>query len=426
MLKLANIFSPNGIGPKPYDPVNPVGFSGKRMFDPNQINSPVMNDGPQQQDNVQQALGQQPQIPPFDTGDSQLQQMLNPRDELFNRFTDLIKQIPQQKDYQPSKMRKVGGFLANLGSGGPVGISGGQPIGYKSDIEQGLKNQNMINDEPFNKALQAWAREEGPTLEAAKLENVKNTNSRVGALGLRNTQLREEGLARQRNWDTTRAEDLAAKESDREKRTEISQQRAAAYEYDKMHPNHQYKTDQDGNVYSIDPKSNQVEYLTDQKGNYIKSDKLPDEMKAKLNQRNALEQIGARGSEARKTEVVRQSGRESLEDQKTANKQILGTGVGKPESAGQKKVGQYSRAQQAYNTRPEWAQYVHLSPGNNFTLAVPSGGNQKTYNDVYRYVYGEEPKTGAQAVIYKNGKAFTVPIENVDRAVNELGYSYKK
>ena len=361
-----------------------------------------------------QQQNQQPTIPPFDTGDNQLQQMLNPKDEQFNRFVQLLQQIPQKQNFQPSGMRKFAGFMANLGSGSPLGISGGQPIGYKSDIAGGFKNQQMINDEPYNSAVQEWLRKSEPTLESAKLENTRNVNQRIGASNIRTAQLREEGLSRQRNWDTVKQADLEEKQRQGQEKIDTSKQRAAAYTWDKEHPNHTYREDAEGNIFSVDPKTDETQYLFDQEGNKIKSKNLSDEMKMKIRHEDTMSEIGARGNEARKTEDVRAGNRGNLEDQKTENKVKTATtrtgAAAKPETEAARHLRQFDLAVKAINEHPEWNEYIHLDAPHKifkvdtpesktgfFGLGAKKAGDPAIAKKILDYVYGNDKVSNQQS-----------------------------
>ncbi len=376
-------------------------------------------------------IGQQPQQPqnPMGIDDQALMQMLNPKDEQFDRFTSLINQIPQRQNYQPSMGRKIAGFVAGLGTGGAQGISGGQPIGYKSDIPEGLKVQQNINDMPYNRAVNDWLSQTGPTLEAAKMENTRNVNSRIGASNVRSAQIREEGESRKRNWDFVREGDLEEKRRQTDEKIEISRQRAAAYKFDKEHPNHVYKEDNDGNIFSVNPKDDTIQYLFDENGSKIKSKNLSDEMKMKISHENRMGEIGARGQESRKTEILRQTDKKELEEVKTreAPKRAAAKATDKPQSETQKKAGNFNRATQYLNSHPDAKGYILLSPGNNFEVVMPKGGSPTTYKDIYRFVYGEEPKVAGKILMLSpDGKTKgMIPADQYDAAI-KAGYKDTK
>ena len=144
MLKLANIFSPSGQTTQQNFPVGSVG-------------------GPQDMLHQNTADNSQPDLM------STIQGLLNPKDQQFQNFSDLINQMPQRQNYQPSKLRQVAGAIAGMGAGGPVGITNGQVVGYKSNIPEGRKVQESITDEPYNKALSDWQTKVKPEQESAQM-----------------------------------------------------------------------------------------------------------------------------------------------------------------------------------------------------------------------------------------------------------------
>lgn len=351
-------------------------------------------------------------MPSSSDSPDQQQQMIGPelKDVEFEKFVNLINSLPQRQDYAPSKFRRISAAIAGMGSGGPATYDHGAALGFKSNVPEGLKVQQAINEQPYERALSDWELKAKPELEAAKLENSRNTNERVARYNMNTASIRDRTLSRQINADSVKERQGDEKLNQNQQRIDVSKQRANSYTYDKEHPNHTYKEDKDGNVYSINPKNNDVEFLYDDDGNFIKGSSLPDAMKMKLQHSNRMSEIDESASQSRKTEDRRETNRETLEDKKQGNRtsNILtrsgGTGSSKPESPSQRKVRLYNKAAEALNKHPEWAPYIALKTGNNFVITIPegktglfgygakSGGNAKTAQDINDYVYGKDDK----------------------------------
>lgn len=330
----------------------------------------------------------------------------SPRDVQFEQLVNLINTMPQRSQYEPSKFKKIMAAVAGLGAGGPAAYSNGAALGYKSDVPSGLKIQQGILDMPFNKAMSDWEDKEKPLLESARLENARNTNERLTRSNERTATIRDRTVTRQIDRDRELADEANKKIGQGQQKIDIAKQRATAYVYGKEHPNHVYKEDKNGNVYSINPQDNTVEVLYDDDGMPIKSAHLPEEMKLKIQHNNRISEIDESGSQTRKTEETKQTDRLALEDKKNTDILTRPDKRGSPvknETPAQKKVRLYNLAAEARNKNPDWKNYIKLSPGNNFTINIPEGksglfgwnkadgGNAKTATAINDFIYGSTP-----------------------------------
>jgi hypothetical protein len=225
--KIRNLFQP------PTKPDNP--FSNINFFQP-----PPTDD--QQPD-------QQVDIP------TRMAQLYQPHNELQNRLTAAIDQMPNRANYEPSGFRKFAAALAGLGAGGAQGMEYGRPVGITNNPMQQLAIQRSITDDPFNQAMGDWTNRLKPLEYNANLERESNVNQR---------QLANETIAR---------EIQNAQELNREKRTKleekkienkrisdeanlkIRQQRADAYEFKATHPNWIAVKSRGGNVHFVNPQN---------------------------------------------------------------------------------------------------------------------------------------------------------------------------
>lgn len=415
--RLSNLFDPNLLQPQ------------------NQQPSPNMPNGP---------VGQMD----IGMGDDELQQqlmrLLSPQDEQYDRFAQLISSIPQRQNYQPGKMRKVGAFLGGLGAGGPVGISGGQPIGYKSNLEEGLKIQDHILNEPYDKALSDWSNTAKPTLEAARLENTRNVNSRITGGNLMTAEKNRKELKRKEDRD---AQIMFKENEDLDRKREelkVRQQRAATYAYRVEHPNHKF-IETNGFIYSVDPISNKTEQLKDADGEPIESSKMGDEEKINLQLKNSKELENLRQTGRTSLEGTRQENRAEIEETRQGNRRELVKdraevkSTVKAETPQAKQVRLYNKAVEGLNKNPAWREYLKVNDlRKTFDIQTPKGKSSLFSKDkpggdplitkaITDYIYGEEapkpekksedkkiPDSEARIVITNGTKNFSLPSSQVD------------
>lgn len=336
---------------------------------------------------------------------------LNPRDEQYEQFVQLLGLMPKRENFEPSKGRRFAAFMAGLGAGGPVGISSGAPIGYRSDVGKGLEVQRAINDEPYDKAMYDWNSQAKPLLEASKLENTKNVNTRIASSNVRTAELREQGLKRQLMSEEEKARHNKEEEDRKREELKIRQQRAATYDYRTKNPNHVYQTDKDGFVYSVNPQTDKITYLTDDDGDKIQSSKLSDRDRIEMQLDATLEEIRARGSVSRSLEEQRQGNREKLLGQREKNIRTRPT-----RATSSRNETPYEKAVKAVNTHPEWKDYILFDDVHKtFRVDIPKAktkgilglgkeapaGDPKVAQEINDFIYGDSKSSSSSTKVTK-------------------------
>lgn len=228
-------------------------------------------------------------------------ELYQPEHEGIDRMTQMINTMPERN--HPSMLRKIFGGIAQ-------GLGGG-PEAYEN-----------IAYAPYRREMQDWQTKFKPIEDLANQERGVNANSRQFAQSVVGNQLGQDKLNLAENKMRSDREIQDAK-------LEVTRFRAAAYDYKQRHPNHQYKTDEQGRLLAVDPTTNKTEYVLDpQSGEPVQSDKLSDEQKMEMQLKNQKELIGIRAGNARQLEGIRQTNRIELDKSKAdtkakAKKEIL-------------------------------------------------------------------------------------------------------
>lgn len=259
---------------------------------------------PQTQDNTQPQLANMPEpqlqggfsgssVPQDDIVKSLFQNQTGANDRLI----EMMSNQPQHDQYKPNFGQKLVGGLISI-----------------NDPRQGQAYLNR----GYDNAMQDWSGKLKPLGELADSERAQNTNNRLTA----NSMLRDQ------NADLENKRKVAKDEADaKAKQATVDQKdRFLAYKQNKdAHPNHIYKSDKDGHVYSVDPQTNGVEYLTTPNGDLIEDSKLPEIERLQIQQNNSMGQIAARGNESRKTVGTQQSKEIAVDEAKQPNRVALKT-----------------------------------------------------------------------------------------------------
>lgn len=344
-------------------------------------------------------------------------QMYQPETAASDRLNTMISSYPKREDNQPSMLRRIGGALMAVGGSLPQG----RGMGFYHANPQAIEEGQAFMNKPFENKLEDWKNQIQPAESAATLERYRNVNERTMAYQSASMQLRDEAEAHKVAND---AANMA-----------IKQHRADVYEYKAMHPGAKFDF-RGPTVLVADPITKEVHDTGVPTGHLTELDKM------NLSQEQSLERIGATGDEARKTEGVRQQGREALQNLKgwdtrdiidpddpagirkisvrvnqdtgetqrltLDGKQVRGagrnqrTGAGdKPETPTQTRVRQFNTARELYNTRPDLRPFIKLgNPGSNdFTVTPPSdtnffgykshsGPSQTLYEEARDKIYG--------------------------------------
>lgn len=322
----------------------------------------------------------------FDVG-ARMRELYQPETVAQDRFNSLLGEYPEAQ--KPGWLRVIGATLADMARPGS-GMS----------VIEGDRGRRVAD----------WRNKIGSAQDAAFLERQTNTGERQ----LASTTVTQERLTKA---DRERAEKDAA-------RTKIMQDRAEVYRLKSEVGN--FKFDFSGpKVMVTNPKTGEVKQTDIDTGSLSDADKMA------LTQEDMLERITTQGGESRKTEELRQTGREGLAETRgwqafnTADgktilvNQITGetkpigvegqltkpgtqTGAGRGELPTQTKVRQATAARQFAAKNPELGKFIQFSPGNEFSIRPPATG---------RFSTGPTPEQHAQitAAIYGNDVAIQQP-----------------
>jgi len=195
----------------------------------------------------------------------------------------MLGEMPQRQE--PGILRKIAGSLINMG-------------GDPNATEDALYG-------PYRRQMTDWQTKWKPTLDVANQERASNVN------------LRQIATSAATNAAAQRRLDIQAGESERkakegQQNIAIREKRAATYDWKARNPNHTVKIDSEGRLIGVNPQTNESQFITGPDGQPVRSNELSDEDKINLQLGASLKRIAATGAEARKTEAVRQSGRETL------------------------------------------------------------------------------------------------------------------
>ena len=346
MLKTANIFSPTG---QMNQQQFPVGSIGGPQIDPS-VAQP--NNQPQGGLDLSSAI----------------QGMLNPRDEQFQNYAQLIQSMPQRSQYEPDMLHKIGGFLAGIGSGGPVGISNGAVLGYQSNIPAGLKAQSAIKDEKYNEALNDWANKLEPTGKISQMEQNRNVGNRATALGELSRQQSQEKIDALAKQNETKNEQNQQNIDIRRAREE-SYVKAKQFGLD--HPKYDKFVDENGSLVFINP--------LDPTATPIDSGvkKLSEMEKIDLGVQGDLKKIAARSSSSQQLEGAKQANRKEMENTRQINRlglketpsgNVTSASGTKPLTPSAQRTDRQNKAIDIISQRPELAKYFVYG-----TNKIPTG-----------------------------------------------------
>lgn len=300
-----------------------------------------------------------------------MSQLYQPDTFASDRVNQLLDQIPERPN--PSLARKIFASMATLNP------HGGGPNAADEVLFGGYNNQ-----------MQDWKNQFQPALQAGNLERYSNANNRMAATSTIQQELRSK-------------EDRDKQELNDRKQT-TAERRADAYIFKQTHPNWKPLFPKGGTVMFVDPTNPRNHMDTG-----IPTGTLSDYDRISLMGDERISQIQETGSEARKTEETRQTNREDLERLRQTDRERLkqtldpnkGAGGSTYNSENQKRIGEFRKAREAYNTKPEWQKWIKLGdPGSNdFTISPPStawyksGPDQATYDEMTKFIYGASPTT---------------------------------
>lgn len=328
---------------------------------------------------------------------SRMRELYQPTSDATQRFEQLIGQYPQREN--PSWLRRIGAMLTSYSHGPAAG--------------------QAVFEKPEREKIEDWKNKIAPTQAAANLERQENVNART--------------LAYQTVSEELRNKAQEAREKNDERNANIRQQRADIYGFKAQHPNFKFVMTKGGNVQAMDPATGEAHDTGVPTGSLTELDKM------NLQGDIRLEQIGATGAEARKTEETRQAGRETIAETRgwsvaniedpnnpgrtmavkinaitgevvpvklgeknigpVAKPSAAGGAGGKGELPTQTRVREFNAAREIMNSSPALSKWIHLGqpgsndfkvdkPGRNY-FGTPTGPSVAEYNMIVQKIYGQ-------------------------------------
>ena len=308
--------------------------------------------------------GNQLDIPPPQPQEEDLitryMKMYKPEDTYTKKLEELLGQYPQEPKH--SFWQKLGASMIGLGYG-PKGADYALHSGHEGDIQD-------------------WRNKVQPYEYLAGIEKSGNINQRQFI-----NQLAGRDIAEQEHERKT---------LEGERKLNIAQQRADAYEWKIKNPTHKIQSDRAGYLIGIDPSTNQSSYVLDSAGNRILSSDVPElEILQKKHDYKQAEIDNAAAHAMDRTVVAgagvyTQPDETGTEQPITFNPRQAGSvpkklpgkpmqKVGTPSAAGesetQKKIADYRRAKMALETHPEWKEFIKEGQyANTYNLVPPKAG----------------------------------------------------
>src|SRR6185437_9085456 len=171
-LKNANTFAPQSVNSIDQNPANPRAM----------ISQPV---SPQAAANVTPPMTPSSNvgITPDNLQTMRLNNLYSPHTEATQAYLKAAQSLPDVNNYQPSRMRKIGAFIAGLGAGvGPAGQSGGQMIGIRTNPQAEMETSQAAALQPYDTQLTNAEQKLKPLQAAAQLEAEQNNQARMAAV----------------------------------------------------------------------------------------------------------------------------------------------------------------------------------------------------------------------------------------------------
>lgn len=266
-----------------------------------------------------------------------------PQHDAEDYYNQLMMQYPT-RNMHPGIMRRLAASFAGFG-GGPNAAE-------------------EVMDQPFNRERREWLDKMGPAYNAANLERYGNVNERQilsqearAETADRRAKTQEEDLERKRQKDYTDAS--------------IKRARIGFNYYKLNHPNAVFKSDDEGNVFYLDPQNpGEAKYVQDPDGDNVNVGKLGDAAKEEIKINNKLKEIKAKTSGK-----IEEIGAKGEEDRKTKREFPPAAQGGKPKvlTPEQQAQERLNRANELLMTDPEAAKYITIT-GKTVKVDVPSAG----------------------------------------------------
>jgi len=346
-----------------------------------------------------------------------------PDNTISKQYSQALQEMPSRADYQPGMLRRIGGALAGFAGVGPAAYSGGAALGFRNPNPalQG-ELQDQFDYHPYYQQLNDWAQKVKALQAGATEEDRRNSYGALRAI--------QGG-----KLDVAQSEEERKKEKDRNDLS-VKQQRADAYEFEKRNPNWQAKVVGNKVIY-FNPKDPSQSYDSG-----LDIGKMSDEDRINLQTKGRISAIKEQGSQQRQTEGVKEEDRQKdITARGNQARQTKGVPSGnaapgaKPESATQAAARIKNKIKEAYNTHPEWQQYIDPAAGTIKPAADPNVNSQ-----IHSFIYGQDialPKGSAppqtpdeepQVTVYdlSTGKdVATIPKSNVEK-LNKSKYGVRQ
>ncbi len=356
----------------------------------------------QQKDELENPTGTDPLF------EQRINEMFNLRHDASDRLSSYSQNQPTREQYAPGKLRQTGAFLANLGSGGPVGIANGQVVGYRSDIPKGLNVQRSILNEPYDKAVDDYQMKLKPLNEAAESESRLNTaNRQVGSTLLTN----DRGIRSQENLAKHREnQDRAADE-----KNEVRRQYLQVADYKAKNAGTRSFIDDNGLVVLVHPDGTI-------KPTGLHTDKLNDADKLALQIEGRLNLEDVKAKHAKELEDQKAGNRKDLKTTETPPKTTKLTEP-KPQTPAAEAKALMNKYGQIISEHPEYKGYYEVKNGVVSVKKAGLFGSNETRQKAYEALHGKKETstspvttTGDVKVADLTGKVLgTIKASDVDK-----------
>jgi hypothetical protein len=318
------------------------------------------------------------QEPPFDEAAfsaRRMRDLYQPHYEASNRLNDLMNQFPQRTD--PSKMRRLGASAMGLANVGKKNVSAADRVGV-------AQLQERFLDAPYARGVEEFKAKAEPTLKAADIERAGNVNERGFA-----NQIISQELAYRKQTEVERKNRAEQ---------EIRNKRAEVYDWKAKHGNAKIIARRGGNIIAINPSTGET--IKD----FGPSGLMSEEDRINLENAGDIQQIERRTQGDIFEEAERQLNRERLARLEAEERRRTKAAPGSDDEVSftQRKVGEYTRARELYNTQPWARKYITLgTPGtNDFKIkeqgkslwgwGSPTGPSDQELQKLKDYIYGSE------------------------------------
>jgi hypothetical protein len=195
----------------------------------------------QQPDNTPQPV---PQDDP-NYVNTRMQQLYSPQTAAMNQYMTSTANPPV--DQRPSMLSRIAAMIAGMGTGGPVGVAGGQPIGFKADPAAAFNVSHGILDAPNAQADAKFKGNADIMYKRAQLEDTMNKMNQSNAVNIIGKE-----LADRKERDTTSYyQGRLGVEQDN---NIIKKATLALQTWKAQHPNYTIKETKGGNFIGVNPQ----------------------------------------------------------------------------------------------------------------------------------------------------------------------------